>query len=108
MQKHDSNDGTIQKIAIEIALLPVHFYRYVISPLTPASCRHVPTCSEYSIHAVKRFGLFIGGAMAANRIARCQPWGTSGFDPVPLFRFKTFISSSKCCNRLRPPESLVD
>ena len=84
-----------KKYGIEVALLPVHFYRYVISPLTPASCRHVPTCSEYSIEAVKRYGLIHGGVMAAERISRCQPWGTSGYDPVPLFSFKVFIRSKQ-------------
>ncbi len=84
-----------REIVIDIALLPVHFYRYVISPITPASCRHVPTCSQYSIEAVKRFGLLKGGAMAAERISRCHPWGTSGYDPVPLFKFKVFLRSSK-------------
>jgi len=80
-----------KKYGIEVALLPVHFYRYVISPLTPASCRHVPTCSEFSIEAVKHYGLLKGGVMAAERISRCHPWGTSGYDPVPIFSFKVFI-----------------
>ncbi len=86
-------DEKYKNIGINIALLPVHFYRYVISPLTPASCRHTPTCSQYSIEAVKRFGLIKGGAMAAERISRCHPWGTSGYDPVPLFQFKVFLKS---------------
>lgn len=94
-------DFSAKKIIIEIALFPVHFYRYAISPLTPASCRHIPTCSEYAIDAVKRFGLAQGGAMAATRIARCNPWGTSGFDPVPLFKFPVFIYSSHKCDRLK-------
>jgi len=93
--------GKIKKYGIEVALLPVQFYRYVISPLTPASCRHVPTCSEYSIDAVKRFGLLHGGAMAAERISRCHPWGTSGYDPVPLFTFKVFIRTKQKCAILK-------
>ncbi len=84
-----------KKYGLEVALLPVQFYRYVISPLTPASCRHVPTCSEYSIDAVKRYGLFQGGIMAAERISRCHPWGTSGYDPVPLFVFHVFLKSKQ-------------
>lgn len=87
---------------IEVASLPIHFYRYVISPLTPASCRHYPTCSEYSLHALKRYGLIKGGAMAATRIGRCHPWGTQGYDPVPLFIFNVFLENKSKCDRLKP------
>lgn len=80
-------------IVIRIASLPIHFYQLVISPITPASCRHYPTCSEYSLQALKRFGLVKGGALAANRISRCQPWGTSGYDPVPKIIVRIFIKS---------------
>lgn len=81
------------QIVVQIASLPIHFYRYVISPITPASCRHYPTCSEYSLQALKQFGLIRGGALAANRIARCQPWGTSGYDPVPKVIVHVFLKS---------------
>jgi putative membrane protein insertion efficiency factor len=80
-------------IVIQLASLPIHFYRYVISPITPASCRHYPTCSEYSLQALKQFGLIKGGALAANRISRCQPWGTSGYDPVPKVVIRIFLKS---------------
>jgi len=80
-------------IIIQIASLPIHFYRYVISPITPASCRHYPTCSEYSLQALKQFGLIKGGALAANRISRCHPWGTSGYDPVPKIIVHVFLKS---------------
>lgn len=82
--------------------MPIHFYRYVISPLTPASCRHYPTCSEYSLQALKRYGLIKGGAMAAARIGRCHPWGTQGYDPVPLFIIPIFLENKNKCNRLKP------
>ncbi|MBN2746742.1 MAG: membrane protein insertion efficiency factor YidD [Bacteroidales bacterium] len=100
-----NSEKTFYKLAVNTALLPVHFYRYVISPLTPASCRHVPTCSQYAIEAVKRFGLINGGAMAANRISRCHPWGTSGYDPVPIFVFQVFLTDTKKCSRLKPPKN---
>lgn len=74
--------------ATEILLLPVKFYQYVISPLTPASCRHIPTCSEYSKEAVRKHGPIAGGRIAVNRILRCHPWGTHGWDPVPVIVFK--------------------
>jgi putative membrane protein insertion efficiency factor len=78
----------LRKILIAPALLLVYIYKGVISPLMPAACRHLPTCSEYTIDALKMYGLIRGGMLAANRIARCRPWGTSGFDPVPRFLFK--------------------
>ena len=80
-------------IIITLASLPIHFYRYVISPITPASCRHYPTCSEYSLQALKQFGLIKGGVLSANRIGRCQPWGTSGYDPVPKIIVRIFLKS---------------
>ena len=73
----------IKQIAAAPFLGIIYFYRYCISPLTPASCRHVPTCSEYSIQAIKIHGPFRGAWLAIKRIVKCNPWGTSGFDPVP-------------------------
>ncbi|MFV0591900.1 MAG: membrane protein insertion efficiency factor YidD [Draconibacterium sp.] len=77
----------LKKILLTIVswlfLIPVYFYKYGISPLTPASCRHVPTCSEYAVQAIKIHGPFKGIALAAKRISRCHPWGTHGYDPVP-------------------------
>lgn len=64
-------------------LLPVYFYRACISPLTPPSCRYTPTCSQYMIEAVMKYGVLKGGWMGVKRICRCHPWGGSGYDPVP-------------------------
>ncbi|MDR0574117.1 MAG: membrane protein insertion efficiency factor YidD [Tannerella sp.] len=64
-------------------LLPVYFYRYCISPLTPASCRYTPTCSEYAIRALKKYGPLKGGRLTIKRLMRCHPWGGCGYDPVP-------------------------
>jgi putative membrane protein insertion efficiency factor len=72
-----------QKIIGLIFLIPVYIYKYLISPLTPASCRHTPTCSEYAVQAIKIHGPFKGFLLAAKRIAKCHPWGTHGYDPVP-------------------------
>ena len=57
-------------------------YKFLISPLLGQSCRYLPTCSEYSIEALKEFGLAIGSFMSLKRILSCHPWGNSGFDPV--------------------------
>ncbi len=64
-------------------LLLVNIYRYTISPLLGANCRFSPTCSAYAIEALQKHGAFHGTALAAKRIARCHPWGGSGYDPVP-------------------------
>ncbi|MGI6264961.1 MAG: membrane protein insertion efficiency factor YidD [Acutalibacteraceae bacterium] len=61
----------------------VRFYQRAISPLKPSCCRFTPTCSEYAIEAIGRFGALKGGALALWRILRCNPWGGSGYDPVP-------------------------
>lgn len=64
-------------------LLPVRFYQYCISPLLPPSCRFIPTCSAYAVEAVMLHGVLRGGWLTLRRLARCHPWGGSGYDPVP-------------------------
>lgn len=73
----------LKKIVRFPFILLVQFYQYVISPILPASCRYTPTCSQYSIEAIKEWGLIRGGWMAVKRIGSCHPWGGSGHDPVP-------------------------
>ncbi len=72
----------MKKILRFIFLLPVYFYRYSISPLLPSSCRYTPTCSQYSIEAVKKHGIIKGVWLSVKRISSCHPWGGSGYDPV--------------------------
>ena len=57
-------------------------YKFLISPLLGNSCRYLPTCSDYSIEALKTFGFFKGLLLSVKRILSCHPWGNSGFDPV--------------------------
>ena len=57
-------------------------YKWAISPLLPPSCRYVPTCSEYAMEALKRYGALRGGYMAAARVLRCHPFAKGGYDPV--------------------------
>ncbi len=64
-------------------ILLVKFYQGAISPLTPATCRYTPTCSQYTLVALQKYGVFKGGWMSIKRIASCNPWGGSGHDPVP-------------------------
>lgn len=75
--------NTIHSFLIQVLILPVRFYQVSISPLLPNSCRHQPTCSHYTIEALKVHGLLKGSMLSVWRILRCNPWGTSGFDPVP-------------------------
>ncbi|MCA9833251.1 MAG: membrane protein insertion efficiency factor YidD [Thermomicrobiales bacterium] len=64
-----------------LALL--RFYKQRISPGLPPACRYQPTCSEYAYEAVEKYGIFKGGRLAVWRILRCNPFGGSGWDPVP-------------------------
>ncbi|MDD4636400.1 MAG: membrane protein insertion efficiency factor YidD [Bacteroidales bacterium] len=73
----------MKKMFTWLLLLPVYFYKGCISPLTPASCRFTPTCSEYAVQALKKHGPLKGGWLTIKRISRCHPWGGSGYDPVP-------------------------
>ena len=57
-------------------------YKYLISPLLGHSCRYLPTCSEYSIEALREFGFIKGGWLSIKRILSCHPWNAGGFDPV--------------------------
>ena len=69
----------MKKILSYLLLLPVYFYRGYISPMTPPSCRFVPTCSEYAIEAIKKHGPFKGLYLAVRRILRCHPWISTSF-----------------------------
>lgn len=73
----------INKIIIYPFILLIRFYQIAISPLFPSSCRYLPTCSQYTLEALQRFGLIKGGWLGIKRILSCNPWGGSGFDPVP-------------------------
>ena len=60
----------------------IKIYKYLVSPLIGHSCRYLPTCSEYSIEALKTFGFFKGLSLSFKRILSCNPWSNGGFDPV--------------------------
>ncbi len=67
----------------QLVILLIQFYRWCISPLLPPRCRFQPTCSQYALTAIERFGLVKGGAIATKRICSCHPWHMGGYDPVP-------------------------
>ena len=67
-----------------ILIFLVRGYQVLISPWLGSNCRHQPTCSAYTIEALREWGPLRGGWLGLKRIAKCHPWGTSGCDPVPV------------------------
>ena len=66
-----------------LLLIPIYFYKFIISPLLGVNCRFSPSCSSYAIDAIKLHGAWKGGYLAARRMSRCHPFGGTGYDPVP-------------------------
>ncbi len=78
----DSGEGRPGFVSLSLIFL-VRVYKRRVSPLLPPSCIYVPTCSEYAIEAIARYGALRGGWLALARIARCNPFHKGGYDPVP-------------------------
>jgi uncharacterized protein len=72
----------MRQIVRNVAVQILRGYKWAISPMLPPACRYVPTCSEYAMEAVERFGVFHGGLMAVWRLLRCHPFVKGGYDPV--------------------------
>ena len=72
-----------QHAVASVLLVVIEVYRLFVSPLLGASCRHLPTCSQYALEALKVHGTYRGSILAVKRIIRCNPWGGSGIDNVP-------------------------
>lgn len=72
-----------KRVMRRVTQAPILFYRKVISPLTPPSCRFYPTCSMYALEAIEKHGAAKGSWLAMKRIARCHPFNAGGYDPVP-------------------------
>jgi putative membrane protein insertion efficiency factor len=73
-----------EQLPRQAARAMIWLYRHTLSPLVGYNCRHLPTCSVYADEAIGRFGLWAGGWMTLARLLRCQPFGTSGIDNVPM------------------------
>ncbi|MCQ2146394.1 MAG: membrane protein insertion efficiency factor YidD [Bacteroidales bacterium] len=73
----------VKKVAIFPLVILIRFYKVCISPYTPAACRFTPSCSQYALEAITKYGPFKGSWLAFKRILRCRPGGGSGYDPVP-------------------------
>ncbi len=61
----------------------IMFYKKAVSPYLPQSCRFHPTCSEYGMQAIEKYGSVKGGLLAIKRVLRCNPWSKGGYDPLP-------------------------
>ena len=72
----------MRELAKKIVLQLLAAYKWAISPMFPPACRYVPTCSEYAMEAVERYGILRGGMMALARLLRCHPFARGGYDPV--------------------------
>ncbi|WP_352414984.1 membrane protein insertion efficiency factor YidD [Oscillibacter ruminantium] len=66
-----------------VLLVMVKFYRMAISPYRPSCCRFYPTCSQYALEAIEKYGALKGGYLSLRRILRCNPFHKGGYDPVP-------------------------
>ncbi|CAK9319970.1 unnamed protein product [Citrullus colocynthis] len=82
---NSDQDGEVDNLGVKAALSMLKFYKREISPLLPNSCRYLPTCSEYSMQAYKKYGVAKGTILTAWRLCRCNPLGGSGFDPPRWF-----------------------
>ncbi|EOA32577.1 hypothetical protein CARUB_v10015867mg [Capsella rubella] len=81
----ESDGEEEDSVGVKAALAMLKFYKREISPVLPRSCRYVPTCSEYSMEAYKRYGVLKGTVLTTWRLCRCNPLGGSGFDPPRWF-----------------------
>ncbi|HHU58441.1 MAG TPA: membrane protein insertion efficiency factor YidD [Bacteroidales bacterium] len=73
----------LKKGLVALLILPVKLYQYVLSPMIGPSCRYTPTCSQYTVEALRKHGPFKGLWLSLKRIVSCNPWGGHGHDPVP-------------------------
>ena len=73
----------IIKLPANILILLIKIYQYTLSPFIGRNCRYTPTCSNYGIEAIRKYGAIKGGWLTIKRVASCNPGGGSGYDPVP-------------------------
>ncbi|WP_084863958.1 membrane protein insertion efficiency factor YidD [Salibaculum halophilum] len=76
----------MRAVLIWLLILPIRAYRLLLSPWLGNACRFQPSCSTYAIEALETHGPLRGLWLTLNRLARCNPWGGSGYDPVPPAR----------------------
>ena len=76
------NFASVLKLPARAVIVLIRGYQYLISPLLPQACRFYPTCSAYTIEAIKRYGTLRGGLKGLWRVLRCHPLSRGGYDPV--------------------------
>ena len=81
--RYPASAGRLGRAVRAVLRGAIQFYRYALSPWMAPRCRHLPTCSEYCLEAVDKHGAWRGIWLTLKRLARCHPWGTAGYDPVP-------------------------
>ena len=74
----------LQRFIQSFIIFIIRLYQIILSPFLGPHCRHIPSCSKYTIEAIKEWGVIKGGWLSIKRITRCNPWGTHGHDPVPV------------------------
>ena len=73
----------IKQLPAKFLILLIRIYQVTLSPFIGRNCRYTPTCSNYGIEAIQKYGAIKGGWLTIKRILSCNPWGGSGYDPVP-------------------------
>ena len=90
-----------------LLILPIRFYQRYISPMLPPACRFTPTCSQYAVEALQKYGPLKGLYLAVKRILRCHPWGGSGYDPVPESWHSPCIIGVKRYHQTLSPNAII-
>ena len=83
IRQSSSTMKRIAQLPAKFLILLIRIYQVTLSPFIGKSCRYIPTCSNYGIEAIQKYGIFKGGWLTFKRILSCNPWGGSGYDPVP-------------------------
>ncbi len=81
-----STPSVLTRAARMLATAPIVVYQHVISPALPRRCKYEPSCSRYTLDAIRRYGILRGVVLAAWRVLRCNPWSDGGYDPVQAQR----------------------
>lgn len=80
------SEGMVTRLGKTALKAPIYLYRWTLKPLIGMECRHLPTCSEYSLEAIEKNGAWRGFWLTLSRVLRCHPWGSAGYDPPPDIR----------------------
>ncbi len=81
--------NVVNKVLKSVVILPIKLYQLLISPILGSNCKYQPTCSQYMIGSIEKWGIIHGFFLGIKRILRCHPWSKGGYDPVP--------EKSDCC-----------